>query len=647
MKDFSKYFPYKLRTFQSEIMESISNTLESDKHIILESGTGTGKTICTIVPVLSSALENDKRILYCTRTNSQQRQVMSELRAIKRHLGINDFNERCLGLGIQGRHNLCLLTMDEQELKISTAEELAKLCTDRKNSTLVSFEGGTSTTPDCRYYRKILEADLAEVKKWIRTELPSAEDISEYCSDIGLCPYELIKSLLQECRLVAAPYIYFLQPFIRRRLLEWLNCNIEDLIIVVDEAHNLPDYARELGSHQLGINTLKIANEEALEFGDPTITDGMSATYMITKLEDIIWDMKNEYVMDEDGFIPPDELQVQLMSRLKVISNKLRVIIKNLLIAGEIVRDKRRKFGRLPRSYLYSTARFLEFWLELEAETHVKLIVNEDEPKLEAYCLDPSTITSVLNECFASIHISGTLQPLEEYRDSIGLSADSLMETFPSPFPEENRRVYYANDVNTRFETMKSDEKVLIKIENYIKNICNNYDRNTIVFFPSFKLLNQFLHRGLHFTLRRKFFIEQRNMGQRRLMELINTFKSERGVLFGVMGGRLSEGIDFPGSELEIVILVGIPYPKPTARQKALQNYYDKKFDKGWEYTVHAPTQRKILQSIGRLIRTEEDKGLALILDHRAIQFKNQLEGLSIMLNVRRSLVDLFQNDVD
>jgi DNA excision repair protein ERCC-2 len=130
-------------------------------------------------------------------------------------------------------------------------------------------------------------------------------------------------------------------------------------------------------------------------------------------------------------------------------------------------------------------------------------------------------------------------------------------------------------------------------------------------------------------------------------MELINTFKNERGVLFGVMGGRLSEGIDFPGAELEIVILVGIPYPKPTSRQKALQNYYDKKFDKGWEYTVHAPTQRKILQSIGRLIRTENDKGFALILDHRAIQFKNQLEGLSIMLNVRRSLVDLFQNDVD
>jgi DNA excision repair protein ERCC-2 len=94
------------------------------------------------------------------------------------------------------------------------------------------------------------------------------------------------------------------------------------------------------------------------------------------------------------------------------------------------------------------------------------------------------------------------------------------------------------------------------------------------------------------------------------------------------MGGRISEGMDFPAEQLEIAVIVGIPYPKPTARQRGLQRYYDIKFNKGWEYTVEAPTARKLLQSIGRLIRDENDKGVAVILDRRATRFKRFIRDL-------------------
>jgi len=90
----------------------------------------------------------------------------------------------------------------------------------------------------------------------------------------------------------------------------------------------------------------------------------------------------------------------------------------------------------------------------------------------------------------------------------------------------------------------------------------------------------------------------------------------------------VSEGIDFPDRELEVAVMVGIPYPKPTAKQKALQYYYDLRFGKGWDYTVKAPTARRLLQSIGRLIRSEQDRGVAVILDRRAVQFKEYLPGL-------------------
>ncbi|MCK4902337.1 MAG: ATP-dependent DNA helicase, partial [Thermoplasmatales archaeon] len=110
--------------------------------------------------------------------------------------------------------------------------------------------------------------------------------------------------------------------------------------------------------------------------------------------------------------------------------------------------------------------------------------------------------------------------------------------------------------------------------------------------------------------------------------------------LFSVIGGRISEGMDFPAEQLEIAAIVGIPYPKPTARQRGLQRYYDIKFGKGWEYTVEAPTARKLLQSIGRLIRDEKDRGVAIILDNRAPRFKKYIrdidESKNLMEDIRK-----------
>ncbi|EQD49313.1 DNA helicase, partial [mine drainage metagenome] len=102
----------------------------------------------------------------------------------------------------------------------------------------------------------------------------------------------------------------------------------------------------------------------------------------------------------------------------------------------------------------------------------------------------------------------------------------------------------------------------------------------------------------------------------------------EGSVLLGVTGGRLAEGIDYPDEELEAVVIVGIPYPKPTARAEALRRFLDATTGKGWEYTVEAPAARAILQACGRMIRSEHDRGLAIILDKRAPSFARWLPGL-------------------
>jgi len=163
-----------------------------------------------------------------------------------------------------------------------------------------------------------------------------------------------------------------------------------------------------------------------------------------------------------------------------------------------------------------------------------------------------------------------------------------------------------------------------------------------MVFFPSFKLLGNFLDSGFTFSLNRPLYVEEQGLPQAEIMVRVDEFKEKGGVFFSVIGGRLSEGMDFPAEVLEIVILEGIPYPKPTARQRALQHYYEVRFGKGWEYTVKAPTTRKVLQSIGRLIRTEKDKGVAVIMDKRAVHFKEDIPDLRESEDLVRDITEFF-----
>ena len=231
--------------------------------------------------------------------------------------------------------------------------------------------------------------------------------------------------------------------------------------------------------------------------------------------------------------------------------------------------------------------------------------------------------------------MSGTLEPLEEYRDSMGLSKDSELVSYPSPYSNENRKIFYVNDVTTKYEEISKDKEIFERMNYYITEICNNFPKNTMVFFPSFNYLSKF-KRYIDFkNIDRYFYFEEQKMSQSALMEIVNDFKSsiieldKSAILFSVMGGRISEGMDFPAEQLEIVLIVGIPYPKPTAKQRALQRYYELKFRKGWEYTVEAPAARKLLQSIGRLIRDEKDKGIVVILDKRANRFKKYIKELN------------------
>jgi len=641
-------FPYKARKNQIAVMQTIKRILNDKETIIFESGTGSGKTICTLSSTLEHALENNKKIVYTTRTNAQQRQVILELREIRNKN--EKLKDEIFGVGIQGRSNMCIMARNNPDFSKGTSEELSKLCSSLKKKTKNNEEEG------CPFYSSFLNKEKTDrTKQWFKENLPTAEEFIDYCEKKKICPYEINKTLMRESRIVVVPYIYVFDLMIRNMLFDNLAVPEQDMILIVDEAHNLPDYIRDLYSAKLTAYMLNNCILEAEKYGDPSMLNGLTTITKFCKmLDEIICDFRDTYVYgilengirtggvkNNDAFIPSQEFEIEILSRLKITSKKLHDIISDLMAYGEKIQEYREKEGKLPRSYLHKLGLFLDFWMSVEMDQYAKLVVDVaggNNPRIEAFCLDPSVGTEILRYFHSTIHMSGTLEPLEEYRDSIGLSEDTELVCYPSPFSKKNRKILFTSDVTTKYDEILKDDRVMDRMTNYVANICNIFPRNTMVFFPSFSVMSNFRRNEDICSINRCTFFEEQSMSQVALMDLVSDFKEQSNgdgaALFSVMGGRISEGMDFPAEELEIAVIVGIPYPKPTARQRGLQRYYDLKFRKGWEYTVEAPTARKLLQSIGRLIRDENDKGVAVILDRRATRFKKYIGDLEESKNL-------------
>jgi len=591
-------FPYTPRRGQEEIIEEVRKAIENKTNLVFEAPAGTGKTACVLAPALEYAIEEDMGILYLTRTNSQQKQAIKELKLMSLHHGIN-------AVGIQGKANMCLLIENIPSLK-GNNEDVARLCSARKRKSIEYLRGRKHINRCIFYENFILNRDKMDFDGVI-----SAEEMMEYGRKNKVCAYELNKFYMKKTKVVIAPYIYLFDEFLREKFITWFPFPFEKTILIIDEAHNLPDFARNIMSISLSANTIKNAIREIEEYN---IRDE-DIEYLLQILKNIFEDILEELKFSETGDMIIDDRIENEMERNGITKKDVELISEKMISYGDIVADLKESQNILPRSFLRSIGNFLHKWYSFD-ERWVKIAEGE---RIEGYCLDASIATSILKEFYCSIHMSGTLEPLNEYVKSIGIEAKT--KKFPSPFPAENRKVLYVEGVTTKYYM---DDKMLDKIARKIAVICNEINKNILVFFPSYNILNRFLEKDVE--INRKVYVEKRNERQEKLMKKLEEFKREGGIFLSVAGGRISEGIDFPSEQAEIVIIVGIPYPPPSARLFALQSYYDKKFGNGWKHVVEAQAVRKMAQAIGRLIRSEDDMGMAIILDERAKRFRKYID---------------------
>jgi len=208
--------------------------------------------------------------------------------------------------------------------------------------------------------------------------------------------------------------------------------------------------------------------------------------------------------------------------------------------------------------------------------------------------------------------MSGFLSPPKVYRDLILRNQEDVhLREFDSPFPPENRLILAARDVSSRFE--QRTDQMLKKWGKYIEAISITNKGNIAVFFTSYNLMNTILS---HTDIDRRRIVEERKTRRSDVMQKLT--RSTSNALFGVMGGKFSEGMDYPNNLLTCVVTVGLPYATWSVYQKALISYFDYQFPgNGRAYAYLTPAIFRLVQACGRVHRSAKDKGCIVMLDER------------------------------
>jgi DNA excision repair protein ERCC-2 len=595
-----EYFPYaSVRPRQDQFIKTVFDAVEKRRSVLIEGSNGLGKTISAISACLPTAVEKDLKILYVARTHRQHDRVIEELRAVfkKHHVS---------GISLRGRNQMCLNNFAAKNAV--DAKSLMEVCE------LLKAKGR------CPYHKNTEEHtyEYLQLQQQIAARPYTASDIQKVCRRKSVCPYELVKAALSDIKVVALSYLYVFDPVIRTAFLKNLDSQLQKTILIVDEAHNLPETAINISSSSLSLFVIKQAELEAQKYENKQI-EGF-ANFFRNEIEKLTENIGREQIISP-GYL------IEIIQKQGNITNP-RDFFEELHEVGSSIRRNLLAEGKNPRSYIHGMSEFLLRWLDtLGNESFVNVASryttreNAKTAKLEIVALDPSIITApVFSFTYSNIIMSGTLQPLKAYARITRLPENIIKCIVPPPFPKEHILSLVCLGVSTAME--KRTPVMYQAIIERISEVVQNTPANTGVFTASFGVLNDLVAEGLEHALDKRFFRERRGMSSKANEKIVAEFKAcgegDGAVFLGVQGGRTSEGVDFPGDQMNSVVIVGVPYAEPTPRVKAQIGYYEKCFPKlGREYGYVLPAMKKASQAAGRPVRTLDDHGAIVFMDYR------------------------------
>lgn len=583
-------FPHEtIRDYQDILLETIDGCIEDDKDLVAHAPTGLGKTAASLAATLSNHLNTKKKIVFLTSMHTQHEIALETIKKIRKEHGV-----KIVGVDVIGKKHLCL----QPGVKSLSSSEFAEYCRALREDDA------------CEYYNNLRNGkDRSTKSKAAVNELknrsPAGQDEFLSTGDkFDVCPYEISLFMGQESDVIVTDYYYLYHPQIRDTFLTKIDSSLDDLILIVDEAHNLPDRVKSLASENLSNYALNAAAKEAVDHG-------------YNDLEDIFIDLLNILEHYEERS-HDDETYIERSDFIDKVNEvwEYEALVTTLQDVADDVREEQKS------SYVGGLAQFLDAWTK--DQPGYARIFKQDHDRQDPFldlsmsCLDPAQITKTVHDQVENtVLMSGTLNPVEMYRDILGLNPRRTeLLNLQSPFPDENR----LNMIIPKTTTKYTDRgpSMYDEIATTLKEISEEVPGNIAVFLPSYALVNEIRPRMKNIP--KTLFTEEQGLSTTKKKEMIENFKRYKdtgAMLLGVANGNFAEGIDLPGDLLQAVVVVGLPLAKPDLETQSLIDYYDEKYDKGWDYGYLYPAFNTVLQSAGRCIRSEDDKGAIIFLDKR------------------------------
>ena len=584
---------YESRRGQIEFIEEASKALKKHKVFLGSAPCGIGKSLASLLAVLPQIGTN--KLLICFRTRSQLHIFLKELRALRRSP---------LAVAFFSKQAMCPLRVKEDLSYYEFFDECRRL---KENCEL-------SVKPYCRFFwnlcRRRKEAEKLALE--CARQVLAPEDSVRRMSNQGFCAYEALKLVLHRVDAFLGTYHYLFNPAIREALLNNLGADLSASYLIVDEAHNLPTFSRELLSDKLTLYAVERAIKESEAFEHETVP--LVREYLELLDEEIFQPAQKMLRKEEIKRLNPEELNTRFVEKCGVSGSEAAEILRDY---GEYVIERRRELGHERIiSYNKRIGDFVGNFVKKTEAGFIHTVQKDwrDNIAVEVSSFDGREITDpVLRQAQGSILMSGFLSPPEVYRDMLLYDSEiASLKEFDSPFPPDNRLILAANDVSSKLE--KRTGEMMEKWRNYIEEISKANEGNIGVFFTSYGLMHNVL--PLIRTDREEI-VEQRRSKQRDVMKRLA--RSTNNALFGVMGGKFSEGIDYPDNLLTCVVSVGLPYSTWNVKQRALIDYLDSQFPaQGRTYAYLVPAILRLVQTCGRVHRSADDKGCIVILDERA-----------------------------
>ena len=563
-------FPFEYREGQRELVKSVYTSMSRGKRLFIEAPTGVGKTISTVFPAVWAMGENKvEKIFYGT------------AKTIARTVAEETFGQ---------------LIADGMSLKCVTITSKEKVCIlDKPECNPVACERA------CGHFDRINDAiyDLITHEEKIDRPL-----IEQYAEKYKVCPFEMCLDVSLFADAIICDYNYIFDPTVH--LKRYFDGSAgRKYCFLIDEAHNLVERAREMYSAEL-VKEDFLAAKAALKktHGDwkhEAIKDRLSN--FLDACNKALLPMKRE--CDEfDVWEECDRFTLALMRFAGVYE--------------DVSKDLSREDSEALVDLYFEARHFLNMHdcMDEDYIIYTDYLPNKNF-RLRLQCMEPQRmLEEYLSQAVSSIFFSATLLPIRYYMDQLGGRREDYNVYAPSPFDTGKRLLMVGNDVSTKYT--RRNEAEYKRIADYIETFVGAKKGNYMVFFPSYKMMNDVAE--LLADRIEGLVVQAQSMSEQEKEEFLNAFETAPDtsrVGFCVMGGIFAEGIDLKDDRLIGVIVVGTGLPMVCNERELFRGYFDNKNNSGFEYAYLYSGMNKVMQAAGRVIRTMDDVGAILLLDER------------------------------